>query len=94
MYVLETGVDYGGSNIPSNACGQYRTRALLEEACTSKFECIGYSTRTSKASSNHREENRFYPWCLKKTKDKKGNAADHNYYRKIERGNETGNVKK
>ena len=79
-YQLERGVDYGGENI--GGCGSYKTREDLEAACTADSTCIGYSTYSGANTAAVADTWGHYPWCLKKTKDRKKSRGDHNYYRK------------
>ena len=66
-------------------CGSYKTRKALEHACSSDRFCAGYSTisyRNTKAVA----EDGFYPWCLKRSLDKRSVPGNHNFYRKTHGG--------
>jgi hypothetical protein len=87
-YELLRGVRHkhaSGGNI--GKCGRYRTRALLQAACTSNPRCVGYSTRTSTFFDRLRYvtvgEDGFYPWCLKSSDLGRSKDKSHNFYLKV-----------
>ena len=78
---MEAGVNYDSKNI--GKCGKYKTRAALENACSADINCAGYSTISlSGYNKGGVAENGFYPWCLKRSLDKRYVPGNHNFYRK------------